>query len=80
MPEISKQEVVKEIEKALEKIRGYLVSHGGDLEFVCFEDGKVYLKLQGACSGCPSSNYTLKTIVEETLKKEVAQVKEVIRV
>jgi len=78
--ELSKQEVVKEIEKALEKIRGYLVSHGGDLEFVRFEDGKVYLKLQGACSGCPSSNYTLKMIVEETLKKEVAQVKEVLRV
>lgn len=81
MSESSKQqEIINEIEIALEKVRTYLISHGGNVELVRYESGKAYFKLQGTCSGCPSGDHTLKMIVEETLKKEVSQVKEVIRV
>jgi Fe-S cluster biogenesis protein NfuA len=47
---------------------------GGDIEFVEFRDGTVYVRLQGACVGCPSAIYTLTLGVEDTLKDQIAQV------
>ena len=46
------EEILKEIMKVLDKIRPYLNSEGGDLEFVKFEDGIVYVKMMGACQDC----------------------------
>lgn len=53
--------------RALEKVRPYLHSHGGDVEFVGIDDGVVRLKLLGSCGSCPSSSVTLKNAVEEAL-------------
>jgi Fe-S cluster biogenesis protein NfuA len=60
------------IESALDEIRPALQADGGDVEFVDFnEDGVVLVRLQGACSGCPSASVTLKMGIERTLKEKV---------
>ncbi|MEZ4978807.1 MAG: NifU family protein [Chitinophagales bacterium] len=51
---------------------------GGNIAFKSFEDGKVTLIMQGACSGCPSSTATLKDGIEAMLKRMVPQVEEVV--
>ncbi len=67
------------VEKALEKVRVMLKSEGGDIELVDVSaDGKVKVKLTGACGCCPMSQMTMKMGVERILKQEVPQIKEVI--
>jgi len=67
--------------KALDKIRPYLQSDGGDISLIeITEDNTVKVKLQGTCHGCPYSLYTLKAGVEQALIKEVPEVKRVISV
>ena len=51
--------------QALDKVRPYLGSHGGNVELLGVEDGVVRLRLQGSCDGCPSSQVTLKYAIEE---------------
>ena len=50
---------------------------GGDIIYNDFADGIVYLKMQGACSGCPSSTATLKMGIENMLKHYIPEVQEV---
>jgi Fe-S cluster biogenesis protein NfuA len=65
--------------KALERVRPYLQSDGGDIEFVdVSDDMTVKVKLTGACHGCPYSLQTLKAGVEQAIMKEVPEVKKVI--
>jgi len=59
---------------ALEEVRPYLESHGGDVELVGLEDGIVRLRLQGSCSGCPSSTMTLKLAIEDAIHKAAPDV------
>ena len=66
--------------KALEKIRPALKADGGDVEFIDVKDGVVSVKLTGACGSCPMSAMTLKYGVEEMLKSELPEVKEVVAV
>jgi len=71
----------EKIEKVLEKIRPYLQMEGGDVELVeVTDDGKVKVRLQGACSSCPMSIMTLKMGIEQALKEEFPEIKEVIAV
>jgi len=77
---VANKEIENQVEEVIEQLRPYFFMHGGNINFVKYEDGKVYVSLHGACSGCPSSSYTLKLMVEESLKKEVPQVEEVIEV
>lgn len=56
------------IEEALEEIRPYVHSHGGEMELVDIEGGVVTLSLMGACDGCPSSMVTLTQGVEQILR------------
>lgn len=60
-----------------EYIRPAVEQDGGAIDFHSFEDGKVKVVLQGACSGCPSSTLTLKAGIENLLKRMVPEVKEV---
>ncbi len=76
---LTDQQITSQIEEALEDLRPYFYMHGGNIEFVRFEKGTVYVKLEGNCMGCPSSSFTLKLMVEESLKKEVPQVTEVVQ-
>ncbi|MGL4371952.1 MAG: NifU family protein, partial [Alphaproteobacteria bacterium] len=59
------------------KVRPAVARDGGDIVFDRFEDGIVYVRLQGACSGCPSSTATLKSGIETMLKHYVPEVVEV---
>ena len=65
--------------KALERIRPYLQSDGGDIELLeVTDDLSVKVKLTGACHGCPYSMQTLKAGVEQAILKEVPEIKGVI--
>src|SRR3712207_2300253 len=55
--------------RALEEVRPYLQSHGGNVEFLGVEEGVARLRMQGSCSGCPSSTMTLKLAIEEAIQK-----------
>jgi Fe-S cluster biogenesis protein NfuA len=71
----------KKIEAALEKIRPALQADGGNIELVdVTPEGVVKVRLTGACGCCPMSQMTLKRGVEQTLRKEVPGVKEVVSV
>jgi len=67
---------------AIETVRPSLQMDGGDIEIIESDEdtGVVKVKLQGACSGCPMSQMTLKMGVERTLKAKVPAVKEVVAV
>jgi Fe-S cluster biogenesis protein NfuA len=67
----------EKVKNALENIRGLLQADGGDVELVGIEDGVVKVRLTGACMGCPMSQMTLKQGIEERLKEEVPEIKEV---
>jgi Fe-S cluster biogenesis protein NfuA len=65
--------------KALERVRPYLQSDGGDIELLeITDDLSVKVKLTGACHGCPFSMQTLKAGVEQAIMKEVPEIKKVI--
>ncbi|MEM7689955.1 MAG: NifU family protein [Pseudomonadota bacterium] len=71
-------EVIANIHELLEtRVRPAVASDGGDIAYRGFQDGVVYLQLQGACSGCPSSTATLKQGIEGLLKHYVPEVVEV---
>lgn len=71
-------ETVTQIKAVLdEKVRPSIAQDGGDVEFERFEDGIVYLHMQGACAGCPSATMTLKNGIENLLRYYVPEVAEV---
>jgi Fe-S cluster biogenesis protein NfuA len=71
-------EVVAQIKELLEtRVRPAVAMDGGDIIFHDFEDGVVYLHMQGSCSGCPSSTATLKAGIENMLRHYIPEVVEV---
>ena len=71
-------DVVKQIKELLDtRVRPAVAMDGGDIIYDSFKDGIVYLHMQGACSGCPSSTATLKMGIENMLKHYVPEVQEV---
>ncbi len=69
------------IEVVLDKIRPALVADGGNVELVDVNDeGVVEVKLTGACAGCPMSTMTLKMGIEQALRDEFPEIKEVVSV
>ncbi|HYY56429.1 MAG TPA: NifU family protein [Pyrinomonadaceae bacterium] len=58
-------ELETRVVQALDKVRPYLGSHGGDVELIRIDEGVVHLRMQGSCNGCPSSAMTLKLAIEE---------------
>ena len=74
-------EIEKQIIKILDtKIRPAVAKDGGDIKFQEYKDGVVKLKLEGSCSGCPSSTMTLKQGVQNLLCHYIPEVKEVLAV
>jgi Fe-S cluster biogenesis protein NfuA len=59
---------------ALTEVRPYLQSHGGDVDLLGIDDGTVRLRLQGSCSGCPSSTMTLKLAIERAIHQAAPDV------
>ncbi|MDE0060203.1 MAG: NifU family protein [Defluviicoccus sp.] len=75
LPETDDDEVVTQIKDLLDtRVRPAVAMDGGDIIFHGFEDGVVYLQMQGACQGCPSSTATLKMGVENLLRHYVPEV------
>ncbi len=71
----------EQVEKVLNKVRGALMAEGGNVELVdVSEDGVVKVRLTGACGSCPMSQMTLKMGIEQALKQEIPQIKEVVGV
>ncbi len=59
------------------RVRPAVAQDGGDIEFYDYDDGIVYLRMRGACAGCPSSEATLKMGIENMLKHFIPEIKEV---
>lgn len=77
-PEQTFEEKVK---NTIEAIRPNLQAHGGDIELVgTDDDNNVKVRLQGACQSCPGAQMTLKMGIEQLLKENIPEVKEVIAV
>lgn len=75
------EELTLNIEKALEEIRPFLNSDGGDISLVSIEDDKhVKVRLEGACISCSVNQMTLKAGVETTIKKFAPQIETVVNV
>jgi Fe-S cluster biogenesis protein NfuA len=71
-------EIIAQIRELIDtRVRPAVANDGGDIIYRGFDNGKVYLKMQGACSGCPSSTATLKNGIESLLKHYVPEVTEV---
>ncbi|AXB76219.1 NifU family protein [Novosphingobium sp. P6W] len=71
-------DIVEQIKELIEsRVRPAVANDGGDIVYRGFREGVVYLSMQGACSGCPSSSATLKQGIESLLKHYVPEVSEV---
>ena len=72
------EEIVRQIKELLDtRVRPAVAQDGGDITFHGFDRGVVYLHMQGACAGCPSSTLTLKMGIENLLRHYIPEVTEV---
>ena len=73
-------EIAKRIKELIDTyVKPAVEMDGGNIEFKAFEAGKVYVTMQGSCSGCPSSSVTLKAGIEGMLKRMIPEVEEVVQ-
>lgn len=70
----------EKIIEVIDKLRPFLISDGGNIEFVKYENDNVYIKMLGACAGCDLIDMTLKDGIETAIKEEVPSVKNVINI
>ena len=81
MGSLANEEVLNKVKHAIEIIRPYLVTDGGDVELVeVSADLVVKVKLTGACQGCPFSEQTLKAGIEHAIRNELPELKELVSV
>ena len=69
--------IEEKIKSTIEKMRPFLINDGGGLEYIKYEDNIVYIKLKGACQGCPMMDITIKEGIEQLLVNEIPEIKEV---
>ena len=74
------EEFEAKVKQVLAKVRPFLNMDGGDIELLKIEDKKAYVKLHGACHGCPGATLTLKMGVEQALRDEISDFEELIAV
>ena len=77
---MNKNLLTKKVESALEEIRPFLLSDGGDIALLSIKDNIVKVQLMGNCVSCTVNQMTLKNGVEMTIKKHASQIKKVISV
>ena len=73
------EETTKKIQELVDDIKAFINMDGGDIEFIKYEDGYVYVKLSGACAGCSFLDITLKETVESYLQEEIPEIKEIVK-
>lgn len=71
------EKIETKIVSVIEKIRPFLINDGGNIEFIKYENGIVYVKMMGHCSNCPMMNITLKESIETAIINEIPEVIEV---
>jgi len=77
----TKEEIISKVTSSIEIIRPYLQNDGGDISLVeITDDLTVRVKLHGACGSCPYSLMTLKNGVEQAIRRDVPEIKEVVAV
>ncbi len=74
---MKEEEIEARILMIIEQLKPFLISDGGSLEFVKYEDGICYVKLGGACIDCDFMDVTLKDGIEQMIINEIPEVKEV---
>ncbi len=78
---ISDDPIIQKILKVIEiDIRPGVARDGGDVKFIEFDDGVVYLEMHGACAGCPAAGRTLKSGIEKILQAQIPEILEVIAI
>ncbi len=78
---MTSEELKLNVEKALEEIRPFLQSDGGDISLISIDnENSVKVRLEGACVGCTVNQMTLKSGVEMTIKKYAPQIEEVVNI
>ena len=70
----------KKIIEIIDTLRPFLLSDGGNIEFVKYENNIVYIKMMGACANCNMLDLTLKEGIEAAIKSEVPEVKEIVNI
>src|SRR5919204_5778550 len=65
------------VRQALDEVRPYLGSHGGDVELLGVEDGVARVRLEGTCNGCPSSTVTLRNAIEEAIMRAAPELERI---
>ena len=70
-------DTIDHIKFVIDKVRPFLISDGGDIEFIKYENGIVYVKLNGACANCAYGDLEIKDTVENILTSEIPEVLEV---
>ena len=79
MEETKRQDLEKRVNETIDMVRPYLIADGGDIKFVELTDDMVVkVQLLGACGACPYSIQTLKNGVEQAVKKQIPEIKEVV--
>jgi Fe-S cluster biogenesis protein NfuA len=77
MDNLHKKDLLKKINFAIETVRPYLKADGGDVELIDVTDDLVVkVRLSGACDGCPFSLMTLKAGIEQAIRRNVPEIKE----
>jgi Fe-S cluster biogenesis protein NfuA len=71
------EDLALRVRRALDRVRPYLQSHGGNVELVELSEGRVRVRLEGACQGCPGSAETLRGTVQEAILAEAPDAAEV---
>ncbi len=81
MATMTSEEIKSNVEKALDEIRPFLQSDGGDITLISIDnDTSVKVRLEGNCIGCSVNQMTLKSGVEMTIKKYAPQIEEVVNI
>lgn len=81
MTTTEKNEITEKVKAAIETIRPYLIADGGDVNLVEITDDLIVkVKLTGACDGCPFSLMTLRAGIEQAIRKELPELKELVAV
>ena len=68
------------IKEVIDNLKPYLINDGGNIEFIKYEEGIVYIKLLGACANCGLIDVTLYDGIEAVLKDEIPEIKGVVNV
>lgn len=77
---MNNEDLNKKMKLIIDKINPYIISDGGNLEFIKYEDKTVYVKLSGACADCGMLDITLKDGIEQLIKSEIPEVENVINI